>query len=401
MLCLCCLQFHFVGQPRPVPRSRPTISVKKSQLEGFSVTSTQQSSDEEEGNMYTVKKSSETIKTKDGYPVPPPRTSPRQHSERTSSSNVVSPRPVPRSRPALSPREGQSKLFQQDSGLLKDDMIRRVRDIKVPEFKESKKAADKPVAPLRRKKTLEETHEGTRPQITKTIISTFEDESLAPGNNNGRAIKQDGNLRHGKVRKVKDRPMISGPRSDSFEELESGDDTEIVNNRKGFYGREYHEEDKSYQRALTDSSEGLERVSPKPSPRNRKQNHQEVEQSVNHVKHSDAPLMKKASSLEMLQSKRNSFSEKDMHVSVPKERGTQRLELKKSLTPKRPVSAKKSSWMGQERVQSDITDTFEEHVPPAENIIMGNQNERSSRMKRGSEFESGTFTIFCRIRVLL
>ena len=57
--------------------------------------------------------------------------------------------------------------------------------------------------------------------------------------------------------------------------------------------------------------------------------------------------------------------------------------------------------MGQERVQSDITDTFEEHVPPAENIIMGNQNERSSRMKRGSEFESGTFTIFCRIRVLL
>ena len=370
-------------------------------MEGYSVTSTQQSSDEEEGNMYTVKKSSETIKTKDGYPVPPPRTSPRQHSERTSSSNVVSPRPVPRSRPALSPREGQSKLFQQDSGLLKDDMIRRVRDIEVPEFKESKKAADKPVAPLRRKKTLEETHEGTRPQITKTIISTFEDESLAPGNNDGRAIEQDGNLRHGKVRKVKDRPMISGPRSDSFEELESGDDTEIVNNRKGFYGREYHEEDKSYQRALTDSSEGLERVSPKPSPRNRKQNHQEVEQSVNHVKHSDAPLMKKASSLEMLQSKQNSFSEKDMHVSVPKERGTQRLELKKSLTPKRPVSAKKSSWMGQERVQSDITDTFEEHVPPAENIIMGNQDERSSRMKRGSEFESGTFTIFCRIRVLL
>ena len=103
----------------------------------------------------------------------------------------------------------------------------------------------------------------------------------------------------------------------------------------------------------------------------------------------------------MLQSKQNSFSAKDMHVSVPKDRGTQRLELKKSLTPKRPVSAKKSSWMGQERVQSDITDTFEEHVPPAENIIMGNQNERSSRMKRGSEFESGTFTIFCRIRVLL
>lgn len=401
MLSLCCLQFHFVGQPRPVPRSRPTISVKKSQLEGYSVTSTQQSSDEEEGNMYSVKKSSETIKTKDGYPVPPPRTSPRQHSERTSSSNVVSPRPVPRSRPALSPREGQSKLFQQDSGLLKDDMIRRVRDIEVPEFKESKKAADKPVAPLRRKKTLEETHEGTRPQITKTIISTFEDERLAPGNNDGRAIEQDGNLRHGKVRKVKGRPMISGPRSDSFEELESGDDTEIVNNRKGFYGREYHEEDKSYQRAVTDSSKGLERVPPKPSPRNRKQNHQEVEQSANHVKHSDAPLMKKASSLEMLQSKQNSFSEKDMHVSVPKERGTQRLELKKSLTPKRPVSAKKSSWMGQERVQSDITDTFEEHVPPAENIIMGNQNERSSRMKRGSEFESGTFAIFCRIRVLL
>lgn len=40
--------------------------------------------------------------------------------------------------------------------------------------------------------------------------------------------------------------MILGLRFDFFEELESGDDIEIVNNRKGFYGREYYEEDKSY-----------------------------------------------------------------------------------------------------------------------------------------------------------
>lgn len=140
---------------------------------------------------------------------------------------------------------------------------------------------------------------------------------------------------------------------------------------------------------MTDSSERLERVPPKPSPRSRmKQTHQESEQNAKHVKRPDsAPVMKKASSLETLQSKHDSFSEKDL--SVPKEKGAQRVELKKSLTPQRPVSAKNSSWMGQHRVQYDITDTFEEHVPIEENIITGNQNERSSRTKRGSDFESG------------
>ena len=265
------------------------------------------------------------------------------------------------------------------------------RDSEVHEYKESKKAADKPVAPLRRKKTLEETHQGTRSQIPKIRTSTFEDDGLFPENNDGTEFEQDGNLRHGQFKKVKGRPVISVTRSDSSEESESEDDSGMVNDRTGLFGRKkYYKDDQNHNRHVIHPKEEPVSVPPKPSPRSRmKQMFEKSDQKGNHVKRPDsAPLMEKASSLETLRSKQDSLTEKD--ISGPKEQGAQRVQLKKRLTPQRPISAKKGSWMGQQRVQSDITDTFEEHVPSAENIITGTPDDRSFRKKGASDIDSGT-----------
>ena len=166
-----------------------------------------------------------TKEAKDRHPVPPPRASPRQHQEKSSSSDMVSPRPVPRSRPALSPREGKLKLFEQDSDVHEYERTKNLgKDSRVHEGEKTKNAPDRPVAPLRRKNTQEKTQEETQESHTRAQIpiirtSTFEDDGPFLGKNDTTEIEQEGNLRCGQLKKVKGRPVISVARSDSSEEF--------------------------------------------------------------------------------------------------------------------------------------------------------------------------------------
>lgn len=341
-------------------------------------------------------KTKETKEARDRHPVPPPRTSPRQHQEKSSSSDMVSPRPVPRSRPALSPREGKLKLFQQDSDVHENERTKNLeRDFGVHEHEKTKNAPDKPVVPLRRKKTHEETLESrTRVQIPIVRTSTFEDDGPFLNKNDKTEIEQEGNLRRGQLKKVKGPPVISVARSDSSEESE--DDSRRIN-RTGLFGsKKYYEEEQSHDKTFRDPKEEPvpPSVPPKPSPRSRTvvdnsmKKREPSEEEGNHVKRpGSAPLMKKSSSLETLPSKQGSLTNKKA-LSGSKEQGVQKVQLKKNLTPQRPMSAKKGSLMTKLKAQSDITDTFEEHVPSSENII-GTQDERGFRKKGASDFDTG------------
>ena len=341
-----------------------------------------------------------TKEAKDRHPVPPPRASPRQHQEKSSSSDIVSPRPVPRSRPPLSSREGNVKLFQQDSDVHEYERVKHSEgESGVHEYEKTKNAPDKPIPPLRRKKTLEdqETQENhTRGKIPIIRTSTFEDDGPFLDKNDGaEIIEQAGNLRHGQPRKVKGRPLISVAKSDSSEESE--DDSGRFN-RTGLVGsKKYYKEEQSHSRTFRDPEEEsvLPRAPPKPSPRshmmmdNSMKKHEFSEEEGNHVKRpGSAPLMKKSSSLETLPSKQGSVTNKKT-LPGSKEQGVQKVQLKKSLTPQRPMSAKKGSLMTKLKVQSDITETFEEHVPSTAESIIGTQNDRVLRKKGASDFDSG------------
>lgn len=390
------------GQPRPAPRPRPTISrsTRQSHIEGHSVTTSQQSSDEDVEDMSAITWPIKTKEAKDRNPVPPPRTSPRQHQEKnSSSSDKVSPRPVPRSKPALSPSKGQLKLFEQDSDVYEYKKNKNLeRDSGGYEYEKTKNIPDKPVAPLRRKKPQEETLERhIRPQIPMIRTSTFEDDGPFLDKNDTTEIERDGNLRHGQLKKVNGRPVISVTRSDSSEESE--DDSGRVN-RTGtsnlFGSKKYYKEEQRSERIFRDPKEESVGVPPKPSPRSRMmvdnsmKTHVQTEEEVNHVKRpGSAPLMKKASSLETLSSSRQGSPTKKA-LSGPKEQGAQRVQLKKSLTPQRPMSAKKGSLMAQLKAKSDITDTFEEHVPLTTENIIGTQDDRSGfRKKDALDFDTG------------
>lgn len=338
-------------------------------------------------------KTKETKEAKDRHPVPPPRTSPRQHQEKSSSSDIVSPRPVPRSRPPLSSREGSVKLFQQDSDVHEYERTKHLeRDSRV-EYEKTETIPDKPMPPLRRKETLEETQENhKRAQIPIVKTSTFEEDGPFLDTVE---IEQAGNLRHGQLKKVKGRPRISVARSDSSEESE--DDSRI--NRAGLVGSEkYYEEEKSHDRIFRDPKEESIPPSapPKPSPRSRvmvdnSMKKHEPSEEGNHVKRpGSAPLLKKSSSHETLSSKVKEGSPTNRKaVSESKEQGVQKVHLKKSLTPQRPMSAKKGSLMTKLKVQSDITETFEEHVPSTAENIIDTQDERGFRKKDASGFKSG------------
>ena len=401
-------------------------------------------------------KTKEKKEAKDRQPIPPPRTSPRQHKEKSSSPDMVSPRPVPRSRPPLSSREGSMKLFQQDSDVQEYERIKHLeRDSGFREYEKTKNAPDKPMPSLRKKKTLDKTQENlTTAQIPIVRTSTFEDGPFVDKNDTAE-IEQAGNLRHGQLKKVEGRPLISVTRSDSSEESgddsrrinrtglvsskkyyeeeqshnrtfrdskeesgppkvppkpgrplisvarsdsseESGDDSRI--NRPGLVGsKKYYNEEQSHDRTFRDPKEESEqpRVPPKPSPRSRMmvdnsmKKHEPSEEEGNHVKRPDsAPLMKKSSSLETLPSKQGSLTNKKA-LSGSKEQGIQKVQLKKSLTPQRPMSAKKGSLMTKLKVQSGITDTFEEHVPSTAENIIGTQDGRGFRKKGASDFDSG------------
>lgn len=342
-------------------------------------------------------KTKETKEAKDRHPVPPPRTSPRQHQEKSSSSDMVSPRPVPRSRPPLSSREGNMKLFQKDSDVDEYERTKHLeRDSGVHEYEKTKNSPDKPIPPLRRKKTFEETQENhTRAKIPIVRTSTFENDGPFLDKNDTAEIEQAGNLRHGQSKKVKGRPLISVARSDSSEESE--DDSRKIN-RTGLVGsKKYFEEEQSHDRTFRDPKEESvpPRVPPKPSPRSRMmfdnsmKNHEPSEEEGNHVKRSGStPLLKKSSSLETLPSKQGSLANKKA-LSGSKEQGVQKVQLKKSLTPQRPMSAKKGSLMTKLKAQSDITDTFEEHVPSTAENIIGIQDDRVFKKKGASDFDSG------------
>ena len=338
-----------------------------------------------------------TKEAKDRHPVPSPRTSPRQHQENSSSSDMVSPRPVPRSRPPLSSREGKMKLFQQDSDVYEHERTKILEeDSGFHEYEKTKNVPVKPMPPLRRKKTLEETQENyTRAKIPVIRTSTFEDDGPFLDKNDAPEIEQAGNLRHGQSKKVKGGPLISVARSDSSEESE--DDTRRIN-RTGLVGsKKYYKEEERRNRTFRDPKEESvpPSVPPKPSPRNHvmvdnsMKKHEPSEEEDNHVKRpGSAPLMKKSSSLETLPSKQGSFTNKKS-LSGSKEQGVQKVQLKKSLTPQRPVSAKKGSLMTKLTAQSDITDTFEEHVPSTAENIIGTQDDRVFRKKGASDFDSG------------
>ena len=342
-----------------------------------------------------------TKEEKDRHPVPPPRASPRRHQEKSSSSDIVSPRPVPRSRPLLSSREGNMKLFQQDSDVHEYERAQQFEgDFGVHEYEKTKNAPDKPIPPLRRKKTLEDqdTQENhTRDKIPIVRTSTFEDDGPFLDKNNVAEIEHAGNLRHGQSKKVKGRPLISVARSDSSEESE--DDSRKFN-RTGLVGsKKYYEEEQSRDGRFRDPKEESVHVPlsapSKPSPRshmmmdNSMKKHEPSKEEGNHVKRpGSAPLMKKSSSLETLPSKQGSLTNKKT-LPGSKEHGIQKVQLKKSLTPQRPMSAKKGSLLSKLKMQSDITDTFEEHVPSTADNIIGTQDDRGFRKKGASDFDSG------------
>ena len=342
-------------------------------------------------------KTKETKEVKDRHPVPPPRTSPRQHQEKSSPSDMVSPRPVPRSRPPLSSREGSVKLFQQGSDVHEYERTKHLeRDSRV-EYEKTETIPDKPMPPLRRKETLEETQENhKRAKIPIVKTSTFEEDGPFLDKNDTADIEQAGNLRHGQSKKVKGRPRISVARSDSTEESE--DDSGRIN-RAGLVGsKKYYEEEKSHDRIFRHPKEESIPPSapPKPSPRSRvmvdnSMKKHEPSEEGNHVKRpGSAPLLKKSSSHEALPSKVKEGSPTNRKaVSGSKEQGVQKVQLKKSLTPQRPMSAKKGSLMTKLKVQSDITDTFEEHVPSTAENIIEIQDPRGFRKKDASGFDSG------------
>lgn len=251
--------------------------------------------------------------------------------------------------------------------------------------------SEKPTIPFRKNKA-EETHEvHARPQIPIIRTSTFEDNGSFL-ENDSKEIERYGNLRsYGQFSKVKGRPMISVTRSDSSEESEDEDDPGNVLYSKSSFGS--LEDD----RAITDAREKSVSTPPKPSPRGRSmvddilKAHIKAAVSEEEVKPAkrpgSAPAMKKASSLGTLSSKQETPAKKG---SGPNEHGAHRVQLKKSLTPQRPMSGKKGSLLAQlrQKAQADVTDNFEEHVPSMENVISTGASDRGFRRK--DAWDAGT-----------
>lgn len=260
---------------------------------------------------------------------------------------------------------------------------RRVKDDRVYERTEDV-TVEKPIAPLRRKQRLEETHEMySRPQIPIIRTSTFEDDGSFQDSDRAE-IEQYGNLRHGQSKKVKGRPLISVTRADSSGESEDeGDPGNVLYRKDSFGSKRYDKEGWTDDRSVTDEREKSDGVPPRPSPRSRSSigKHAQLEEDVRHANRpGSAPAMKKASSLETLSSRQGTPAKKG--PSGSKEHGSQRMQLKKSLTPQRPMSGKKGSLLAQlrQKAHADVTDTFQEHVPSTENVIGTAQDDRGEIM---------------------
>ena len=334
-----------------------------------------------------------------------------------------------RSKKAVDREETHEKLREKDDGVYETPKASPRNEKTVKEMHEKRKGRDRgvdeyertrslsenpPMAPSRRKKTFEETYEESREKVDagyeydKTAFrreksleetyelhsraqipvirtSTFEDDG--PFLDRGRReMVQYGNLRSGQ------RPVSSVTRSDSTEKSEDEDDSGRVLYRKGSFGsKNYDQEEMDDDRRVADGQEKSVNTPPRPSPRCRSmvddilKAHSKVTQPEEEVKPTKRPgsalTMKKASSLETLSSKQGSLSKKV--PSGSSEHGTQRVQLKKSLAPQRPMSGKKGSLLSQlrQKAQADATDTFEEHVPTVENVIGTTTDDRGVRKK--------------------
>lgn len=443
-LLTCTVLLLHLGEPKPVARSRsrPPISPRRTHFEAsHSVATLQVSSDED-----NVTSGTWPARAKEKSPVAPPRTSPGQLQEKSVSSDLYSSQGVQKRRPPLSFRKGEMKSFDGDheydeyktGKVSKDDHefrydkiknvaekpmvpIRRKKTLEVDSERdvevygtERKKnsSGEKPTAPSRRKMTLEETQESyvekenraydyqrtktlpekpiapqrrkkpfdetseiqySRPQIPMIKTSTFEDDG--PYTDNDRiAVDHDGNLRMPK--KLNGQPIVSRIRVDSSEESEEEVDSGKVLYRKESYGSENYDNDYDLIRgkAVENVTEKSASTPPKLSPRIRTNvksstsRQPRLEEEVKHAKRPrSASAIKKASSLETL----SSLQDSRRGSSGVQEQEARKVQLKKSLTPQRPASGKKSSLLAQlrQKARADVSDTFEEHVPSKENIF--------------------------------
>ena len=435
-----------MNSSRPVPRARPALSSRKGELKLFEkdpdVDEYERTKiSEEYGGIYENERRTNATEK----PLVPDRRkktleeSPEKDTERDHSRFFESEetRNVPGEKPMVPSRRKKALEETHEKHIKKDDEIFK--------YERTKNSPEKPLAPSRRKKSLEKTHEiNSRPQAPIIRTSTFEGDG--PFEDNDRmAYEEDGNLR--KPKKMKGPPVISVTRPDSSEESENevdsvkvlcskglydrqkysdddGDDDDKVDSGKGSYGiQKYDKEDEvdsgkglykkgsygrqkysdddddelSHGRKVTDAKEKSVSTTPTPSPRSRAavdhstNIHSQLEEEVKHAKcPGSAPVMKKASSLETLSSRQGSLAKKGH--SRANEHGAQKVQLKKSLTPQRPTSGKKGSLLAQlrQKATSDIVDTFEEHVPPTENVIEIASDDRSFRRKsdRGNTRET-------------
>ena len=157
-LLTCTILLLHLGEPKPVARSRsrPPISPRRTHFEArHSVATSQVSSDED-----NVTSGKWPARAKEKSPVAPPRTSPRQLQEKSLSSDMYSSQGVPKTRPPLSSRKGEMKSFDGDHEYDEYKTGKVSKDDHEFRYDRSKNIAEKPMVPVRRKKTLEVDSEG-------------------------------------------------------------------------------------------------------------------------------------------------------------------------------------------------------------------------------------------------
>jgi len=253
------------------------------------------------------------------------------------------------------------------------------------DYKRSNDFVSKPTAPSRRKQTTTLQEEHSRPQIPIIRTSTYDDD------HDGAIFEKDqlnlehmGNLRHGgKAGKVKGRPVVSVARSDSSEEITDEEDLarelnsyDLSDGRRYGSGKRYDTEDRDSQEKCAEQTKGK---SGRATVDDILKEHSKKVHTEGDVakRPGSAPAMKGASSLETMSSAKGSLTKKGVSEDRP-----QKVKLKKSLTPQRPMSGKKGSLLAQlrQKAHGELTADFEEHVPPVENVIStGTEDGRSTK----------------------
>ena len=256
------------------------------------------------------------------------------------------------------------------------------------DYERSNDVVRKPIAPSRRKQitTLQEEH--SRPQIPLIRTSTYDDD------HDGAIFEKEkfnlehmGNLRHGgKAGKVKGRPLVSVARSDSSEEITDEEDLarelnnyDLSDGRRYGSGKRYDTEDRDSKEKYGYQSKGKSGRATVDDilKEHSKKVHTEGDGNDVAKRPGSAPAVKRVSGLETMSSAKGSLTKKDVSEDRP-----QKVKLKKSLTPQRPMSGKKGSLLAQlrQKAHGELTADFEEHVPPVENVIStGTEDGRSTK----------------------